>query len=176
MSNPLRIFNKVLAATAILLAVAAIYFVLKLDRIERELQKTQFQLDSLYSSYHILHTGATQSAGLLRAMSNDNILHVRLDGMPIAPDASAYIYWNPENGQVYVNPAGLPALEKNEYYQVWAFKGNDAVSLGVLDMNKSPYLIQRMRDVKEADEFAIIRVEEGEKSRPMLENMVVATQ
>lgn len=135
MSNPLRIFNKVLAATAILLAVAAIYFVLKLDRIERELQKTQYQLDSLYASYQILHTGATQSAGLLRAMSNENILHVRLDGMPIAPDASAYIYWNPENGQVYVNPAGLPALEQNEYYQVWAFKGNDAVSLGVLDLS-----------------------------------------
>ncbi len=176
MSNPLRVFNKILAATAVLLAVAAIYFVLKLDRIERELQQTRYQLDSLYTNYQILHTHASQSAGLLRAMSNDDILHVRLDGMPIAPEASAYIYRNPENGQVYVNPAGLPPLKKNEYYQLWAFKGNDAVSLGVIDMKKSPYLIQRMRDVKEADEFAIIRVDEGEKSRPMLENMVVATQ
>jgi|GEM_PF-6649242 len=176
MSNPLRIFNKVLAVTAIFLAVAAIYFVLKLDRVERKLQQTRYQLDSLYTNYQILHTSASQSAGLLRAMSNNDIQHIRLEGMPIASEASAYIYWNPENGQVYVNPAGLPSLEKNEYYQVWAFKGNNAISLGVIDMNKAPYLIQRMRDVKDADDFAIIRVEEGEKSRPMLENMVVATQ
>ena len=176
MSNQLRVFNKVLAATAILLAVAAIYFVLKMDRLERELQHTRAQLDSLYTNYQILHTSASQSAGLLRAMSNDSIIHVRMSGMPIAPNAEAYIYWNPSNGQVYINPAGLPAPGQNEYYQVWAFKGDSAISLGVIYMQKSPYRIQRMRDVMGADEFAVIKVEDGEKSRPMLENMMVATQ
>jgi hypothetical protein len=172
----LRVVNTVLSAVAIALAVFAIYLAIRWDATNKQLAAHRTLVDSLHTNYEIVRTRSAQTSGLLRALSDSNIQHIELSGMPIAPNSEAYLYWNKDNGQVYINPVKLPELQPNEYYQVWAFKGDTFHNLGLINMNKSPYLIQRMRDVQNADEFVVNIVSSGEKSRPLLEKVVVAGQ
>lgn len=170
----LRIVNKVLSIVAIALAGFAIYLAIQWDAADKALRQQHIITDSLFNNYELVRTQSLQASGLLHALSDTNIQPIKLLGMPIAPGAWAYIFWNKANGQVFVNPVNLPQLERDEYYQLWAFSDGHSINLGLINMDKEPYIFQRMRDVDEADEFAVNIVSNGEQKRPLLEKVVVA--
>lgn len=55
-----------------------------------------------------------------------------LGGLSYQPNAQAIVFWNEELQQVFCNPFGLPPLDKNHQYQVWADVDGEMVSLGLL--------------------------------------------
>ncbi|MES2849136.1 MAG: anti-sigma factor, partial [Bacteroidota bacterium] len=73
---------------------------------------------------------------------------VSLAGLKVT-DASAKVFWMKDNGDVYVDPSNLPAIEKGKQYELWAIiEGNPApVNAGIIITTKqgNTYTIQKMK-------------------------------
>lgn len=94
---------------------------------------------------------------------------VSLAGLTVS-DASAKVFWMKDNGDVYVDPSNLPALEKGKQYELWAIiEGNPApVNAGIIITTKegNTYSIQKMKNFANAKVQAFAVSVEKENSTP----------
>ncbi len=78
---------------------------------------------------------------------------VSLAGIKVS-DASAKVFWMKDNGDVYVDPSNLPAIEKGKQYELWAIIEGEAapVNAGIIITTKegNTYTIQKMKNFKGA--------------------------
>ena len=101
---------------------------------------------------------------------NPDFIAITMKGLPISPEATSIVYWNKEDGTVYVNANNLPAPEQGKQYQLWALKGGQPVNAGMIDMNGK---IQFMENISSADAFAVTLEPAGGSPSPTLELLYV---
>jgi hypothetical protein len=93
---------------------------------------------------------------------------------PPANSGNAYctLYWNPRSQEVLLYIHQLPKPEAGKQYQLWAFRGNQAVDAGTLDPASGDFL-QRMKNSADAQAFAITLENAGGSASPTREAIVV---
>jgi len=155
------------AAASVLLLLATAYFAYnqysknkELDTITRNMQQ---QLDSLNSINE-------QMANEQRMMSDPNVAVVSLVGTEKAPASSAAIYWDTTSSNVYLVVKNMPRLPSNKQYQLWALIDNQPKDLGLFDSDKNRVML-KMKNVQDADAFAITIENRGNTGGPTLEEL-----
>lgn len=108
----------------------------------------QQQLELQYADLRIAHF-----------LNKDNI-HVRMDGLSIAPESFANVFWNTKSNVVYISVDNLPEPPKGHQYQLWAIKpGKAPIDAGVFDHNQ---LVQELKVIKgNVTAFAVTLEKEG---------------
>ena len=94
---------------------------------------------------------------------------VSLAGLEVK-EAAAKVFWMKNTGDVYVDPADLPAVEKGKQYELWAIiEGNPApVNAGIIITTKegNTYTIQKMKNFANAKVQAFAVSVEPESKTP----------
>ncbi|MCW3103886.1 MAG: hypothetical protein JWO09_2326 [Bacteroidetes bacterium] len=97
---------------------------------------------------------------------------VSLKGMDIAPESTAMIIWNTKDKQVYLNAASLPTPPQGKQYQLWAMVNGKPVDAGVFTLTEgTAFVMQRMKDIPEAQAFAVTLENEGGSPAPTMDVM-----
>ncbi|MBO3697557.1 anti-sigma factor domain-containing protein [Roseivirga sp. E12] len=92
-------------------------------------------------------------------MSEDNI-HIRMDGLDLAPESFANVFWNKKSNAVFISVDNLPEPPHGHQYQLWAIKpGVAPIDAGIFDHNQ---LVQELKIVRgNVEAFAVTLEKEG---------------
>ena len=157
-------------AAAIALGISTAYFYNQNVHMQDQLANLQRDNTGMRVNMTEMETHNQQMHGMMMVMKDEQTRRVRLNGMTIAPDAKAMVYWNKDKRATWIDPSGLPQIADNEQYQLWAIVDGKPVDLGVI--NKTPGFYE-MKTVDAPQAFAITLEPMGGKASPTMEKMCV---
>jgi anti-sigma-K factor RskA len=98
---------------------------------------------------------------------------VALKGTDSVPEASARLLWNTKDNEVYITAAHLPMPPEGKQYQLWAMVNGKPVDAGVFTMTNGVFVMQKMKDIPNAQAFAVTLENMGGSASPTMEAMYV---
>lgn len=172
-TNNLIFFAGIVAIISLLIA-AGVAFMCRQSKADLSSQITNqlIQIESLNNDKQSLTARINQLAGDLRIMGSPEYNQVNLNGLPLAPQAFAQVFWNQSKREVYLKADHLPEPAAGKQYQLWAIVNNAPVSIGVFDLPTDNQLL-KMNTVANAAAFAITLEPQGGLESPTLEAMFV---
>jgi anti-sigma-K factor RskA len=172
-TNNLLYFAGIVAITSLLIAAGIAYMCRQSKAVlSSEITNQQSQIETLNNDKQLLTARVNQLAEDLRIMGSPEYNQVNLNGLPLAPQAFAQVFWNQSNQEVYLKADHLPEPAVGKQYQLWAIVNNAPVSMGVFDLPTDNQLL-RMSTVANAVAFAITLEPQGGVDSPTLEAMFV---
>lgn len=158
--------------TMAMLAMVLLIFQInsRLQRTEQhvaQLQNQALTADSIARRSQL----AAQNLSLEMTLTHKGFRQVNLEPMKDSLRASAIVYWNGKDGEVYFM-GRLPAPPPGKQYQLWAMVDNKPVDLGVLGVQPNGVL-EPMKAIPGAQAFAVTLEPMGGKPQPTLEALTV---
>ncbi|WP_158797116.1 anti-sigma factor domain-containing protein [Pedobacter sp. L105] len=101
---------------------------------------------------------------------------VKLSGTKISPKANLVVYWHKAGHHVVLDNTkmALPENDADHQYQLWAMVNGKPVDLGVFDAQSQPKkLLVTMKEIGNAQAFAVTLEKRGGSVNPTMEKMVV---
>ncbi|MCU0384213.1 MAG: anti-sigma factor [Cyclobacteriaceae bacterium] len=125
---------------ALISSVLSVYFYFKWQGSEKSLANLLAQNQQLAQDYTIVNQKIDRLENDLSVLYNPNTERIILNGTPNAPDAQAFVFWNKEKEEIYLQLQNLQALAQNQQYQLWAIIDGQPVDAGVFDFSKDALL------------------------------------
>jgi anti-sigma-K factor RskA len=126
------------------------------DRVERAVATLQGELSELNAT--------------LRQLSAPQVRLVRLAGLPPNPGARANLLWNPAAQMGVLLTSGLPPIQPDKVYELWAFAGNEPVPAGIFGVDDAGHGFLRLPPLpsraKRFDKFAVTVEPAGGVAKP----------
>lgn len=97
---------------------------------------------------------------------------VVLKGLPVAPSAKVAVYWNKESKNTLLAVHNLPKAPSDKQYQLWALLDGKPIDAGLYDTNLDSN-VQEMKNIANAQAFAITLEPKGGSASPTLTQMYV---
>ncbi len=93
----------------------------------------------------------------------------------VKPDVQqqAEVFWNKTTGELFIDPSSLPQAPSGKQYQLWFLIDGKPIDAGMISLTDVAS-IQKMKECKGAQMFAITLEKEGGAPQPDLGAMVVA--
>ncbi|MBX6380101.1 MAG: anti-sigma factor [Thermoflavifilum aggregans] len=159
-----------MAACVILLigsVILNVMFYSQYQHVREETEKLQAQQAHLQQQ-------VSQYALALQVLQTPDYTPVLLKGVAQHPDFMATVYWNKNNGEVYLLPNLMPPAPAGKQYQLWAIVDGKPVSAGVYPTSPLDIPVQKMAVIKQpVQAFAITLEKEGGSPTPTLTAMYV---
>lgn len=167
------------ASVALLLVSSYISFSLysKSKKSEEQLASKQKELDSNLAVFKQKESAHLLSHHEMDLMLEEGATRIALNKTSNAPgDCSAKIFWNKKTGAVFIDPCHMLAAPAGKTYQLWAMVNGSPVDAGLVKTGtlQEQFSIQKMKEFKDAQAFAITLENEGGSKVPTLENMYVS--
>jgi anti-sigma-K factor RskA len=160
---------KWVAAAAIVLLAGALYWAFDTNTKYQQLQQANRELQqNLKASTAQLNTLKSDAALLQKS----GMRVAALQGTAQAPASFVTVYWDTTSKDVYMLINNLPQPAADQQYQLWALLNNQPIDLGVFEV-KQEKLMVRMKNVQQAQAFAITLEPKGGSPNPTLEKMYV---
>ncbi|TGE24702.1 anti-sigma factor [Hymenobacter aquaticus] len=170
-------FNWLMAASVALLVLSAAANLVLYNRWQSSetqlvaLQADQSRVASTMQAVEKRLDTRTQELAILRS---EQFRAVDLAGTPTAPEAKARVLYNKATKAVYVDVRHLPTLPEGKQYQLWAMDKGTPVDAGVLAAaTTAGDSIQHMKDIANAEAFAMTIEPAGGSENPTLSTMTV---
>lgn len=98
---------------------------------------------------------------------------IKLEGQQVAPTASAKVFLNKDNGEIYVDVSGLPDAPEGKVYQVWALKLDPLTptSIGIINNKNENGSVFKMDSYAGPQAFGITLEPAGGSKSPTLEQL-----
>lgn len=107
----------------------------------------------------------------LQTLRDPNMLVVKLADVN-KTNSLTTLYWNSQTKDVYLMVNALPAPKAGQQYQLWAIVDGKPVDAGMLSLNE-PNALHKMKNIPQAQAFAITLEKEGGSSVPTMTAMFV---
>jgi anti-sigma-K factor RskA len=165
------------ASVAILLISWAALFL-----VYNKLQNSQEQIASLQGSnrqfanrVNYFNKQLESSKTEISVLRSPDFKFVKLQGTKNAPDASILVAFNPKQKEVMLDLASvkMPENDKQHQYQLWALVDGKPVDLGVFDASADTTGMIRMKELSNAQAFAVTLEPRGGSANPTMEQMMV---
>ncbi len=170
----LSIYKLGIAASLLLFFTSLIYNVQlnhKLSQVSGELAELNaaksYMADELKIQQASLKTMDTE----IQILANPKVKTIALNGMNSLDKRSAMIHMNMETNEVYFNARTLPNTPTAKQYQLWAIVDGKPVDAGMIDMNTTASVFQKMKSIKGAQAFAVTIESIGGSAVPTMESM-----
>ena len=168
-SVQMNTFNYWLAAAIIgLLLSLGINFYLfnQLSSTRERLAEANSRNQSLASSLQVNQTAQATAMAELEILRNPDNRPIFLGGQEPAPGAAVMVYWNKDRKQVHLAVHNLPAPSADQQYQLWALVDGKPVDAGMLELKGKGPQLQKMKNIGQADAFAITLEKKGGNPTP----------
>ena len=172
-SEPYRFWKRMTAIAATigaLILIGGAYYYEELKQLELEHDELQGEYIALSNSCNENEDAARKNQEVLAFLQNPKTAIIPLDPLD-NQSATANAYWNTSSQQALINVSALPALDKNEVYQLWADIEGEMISMGVL---ASTTTLQEIPFMSAAESLNITIEPEGGSEHPTVERLVVS--
>lgn len=151
--------------------ISAFYFWNQWKDTDYRLAQLTARNIQLAESYNTVNQELTDIRQDLAVLVSPEFSRIILNGTDNAKNAKAVIYWNPSEEEVYLNSANMGTLAQNQQYQLWALIDGVPVDAGVFDADEGTFQI--MKNIAQADAFAVTIEQSGGAESPTLSTMQV---
>ncbi|TCJ14075.1 anti-sigma factor [Flaviaesturariibacter flavus] len=172
---PVRRINpwKWVAAACILLAAGSVYWAISLNSRMSSLEAKQQQSSQLAAQLDSNRSALAEMRQEAETLRNPNLKMTSLQSVPTAPTRSnVTVFWDSTSKDVYLLIRNLPAPASDKQYQLWALIDKKPVDLGVFEIRQDRLMV-KMKNVQNAQAFAITLEPKGGSPTPTLKNMYV---
>lgn len=169
-------FKWMVAASLTLLIISnalSFYFYRNWKNSEESLQIALNTQQQYAQTVNQVQQKLTLNQKALTLMSDANTLRIELQGVAKAPDSRVTVYWHRLTKDVYLNVNNLPEPPPNKQYQLWALVDGKPLDAGVVTGTDITADLHHMKDVQQAQAFAITLEPKGGSINPTLEEMYV---
>lgn len=167
-------FLKYLAAASVLLFVISaglnFYFYKKYTSAANENRQLVLQRSQLFAKNEAIQTRMNELNKNMQLISGPEMQKVTLGGVPGKENFNAVVYWSKTNKDVYLVANSLPQAPKGKQYQLWALFDGKPIDAGVLG---NCDLVCKLKNIPNAQAFAITLEDEGGSPTPHLEQLYV---
>jgi len=173
-------FSTWLAAASIAaLVVSAAFNMIQYGQLEEartEVARLENDKAVLAEDMNVQRASFEQSQNQLAVVMDPQRKAILLNGVGNAVGEQARIYWDQKATSVHMDPMTLADLPAGQQYQLWALVDGQPVDAGMIEKGEAFHGLQRMKDVPQAQAFAVTIEKEGGSPTPTLEAMVVMGQ
>ena len=169
-------FKWLVAASVSLLIISNVfsfYFYRNWKEADQNLQLALNSQQQFAQNYQRVQQKLSVNQKALALLSDTNTLRVELKGVEKSPDSRVTVYWHRLTKDVYLNVDDLPAPPANKQYQLWALVDGKPVDAGMVDGFDITADLHHMKDVQQAQAFAITLEPKGGSINPTLTEMYV---
>ncbi|MDB5263730.1 MAG: hypothetical protein JWQ14_3013 [Adhaeribacter sp.] len=180
-----RVANQTAASTAFKWLVAAsltllvmsnalsYYFYRNWQESDQNLQLALSSQQEFAQNFRRVQQKLSANQKALALLNDSNTLRVELKGVEKSPDSRVTLYWHRLTKDVYVNVDNLPAPPTGKQYQLWALVDGKPVDAGIVKSTDITADLHHMKDVQQAQAFAITLEPQGGSINPTLTEMYV---
>jgi anti-sigma-K factor RskA len=162
-------------ALLVFTSFTSIYFWNQWKSTEQELGQIIAQNQVIAEQFNQVNNQYNQAIQSLEIASDTAFAKVNMQGLEIARQAYAVVYWDNNSEDVYLNSSGLPPPPTDKQYQLWAIVDGKPVNAGVFDITTGTALT-KMQNIRNASAFAVTLEPKGGSESPTLEAMYVMGQ
>lgn len=129
----------------------------------------------LASSNQVLQTKMEEYESTLELIKDPAMTVVKMSSVPNSPGPNSLttVYWNTKTRDVYLLVNNLPAPAAGKQYQLWALVNGKPVDAGIFDMNTDSNNLVKMKNIPQAQGFAITLEKRGGSPSPTMSAMYV---
>ena len=174
-----RSFNWLAAAsvTALVLSAGMNYMQYReLHEVRNELVRLENDRSVLAQELQVQRTSMERTQQQLAVVMDPRAEMVVLNGMGAAEGKKARIYWDKAASVVHFDALAMPAPPEGMQYQLWALVDGQPVDAGMVELSQDTTGLQRMKDVPDAQAFAVTIERAGGSPAPTLTAMVLLGQ
>jgi len=146
-------------AASLLISVASllgnVYYGTQAEQLKSQLSQINKTNNKLTYENLINRANYRNAAEQLSLLHKHGSKTTHLEGLAIAKESSAMIYWNSETKDLYLSIDNLPKTPEGKQYQLWALADGKPVDAGVVDINAEKNSLVKMKLVQNAKAFAI---------------------
>jgi len=168
-SGPSPAFYWAAAAVGAVLLTGNIFFYGQWKKAENEISMLNSRNDKLVQEYQMVKNEYNHLAVDYRILNNPDLKQVPLSGSEVSPDSRAVVYWNTKAKKTFIRIGSLPQPSQDEQYQLWALVDGKPVDAGVFETGTAEF--QEVKDVENAQAFAVTLERRGGSDVPTLEKM-----
>jgi anti-sigma-K factor RskA len=165
-------FYKYAFAASLAALIASLFAIYSLNN---RLQESSAQIASLQSQKQQFANQVNYLHDEVNVFHDSAFKFVKLAGTPKSPSSKMLVAWNPIKKKVMIDLQGMDLAEndKAHQYQLWAIVGGKPVDLGVFDAKADTTGMKEMKDVANAQAFAVTLEKRGGSVNPTMDQMVV---
>lgn len=137
----------------------------------QQLRDAQDQIAGLNQRQEEFAEQLQRTADQFAILSDANSQVIDLQGLDLAPNAQARVYWQAETRKVLFQMSNLPSLSEEQVFQLWAIIDGQPVDAGLMLADGRLQLAKPIEG--EVSAFAVTIEPEGGSVSPTLEQMVL---
>lgn len=162
---PVRKINilRLVAAASIILLAGSIWWNMNL-RSENKGLKDQLSQSEQRVAEMMHDAKKIQDAGMKM---------VSMKGTAMSPGSYTTVYWDTTSHDVYLLVNNLPNPASDQQYQLWAIINGQPADMGMIEITKKPLQLYQMKNVQNAQAFAITLEKKGGSPKPSMDKMFV---
>jgi anti-sigma-K factor RskA len=170
-------FSLVACIALLVISAAALYSThIKLNLANQQIASLSTEREKFAATVNYIKDENKDLQEIAAISSDPTWTPVKLAGTKISPQANMMVYWHRKGQHVIVDNTkmALPENDASHQYQLWAMVNGKPVDLGVFDAQNQPKkLLLAMKEVGDAQAFAVTLEKRGGSASPTMEKMVV---
>ena len=171
-------WSRTVAAAAIILLIGStivnFYFFTQYKKYINKYDELIANQNQMAATNESLQTKLRDYATAFDHLKDTGMAMVKMVDAPNSPRPgnSTTVYWDMKSKDVYLLVNNLPKPAAEKQYQLWAIVDGKPVDAGIFDMN-DPLPFIKMKNIPQAQAFAITLEKRGGSSAPTMEAMYV---
>ncbi|MEL6917551.1 MAG: anti-sigma factor [Bacteroidota bacterium] len=169
LKNNKRSYFYAAASLAAIFLLSSFWLYNQWQSSEENLQVLQNKTSDLQERLVTLEKNYEETNGRYQTINNPNVIPLLLTGNQVLPGSRAVAYVNHRTKQVVLNPQGLPALESDKTYQMWADVDGVMINMGVVPIDEE---LISLKYIDKAESLNITIEPAGGNDHPTVENLI----
>lgn len=161
----------------LLLSLTANYFLWsRLSEANNQIVLLNEQKKVMVQEFEAVNRKLALASQDMSVMADRNYKMVNLKGLEKSPTSDVVTFWNPDTKKVFVKVESLPVPPSGKQYQLWALSNGKPIDAGTMDVDPSDKSLHPMKDIADAQAFAITLEPKGGSVNPTMTEMYVMGQ
>ncbi|NND62362.1 MAG: hypothetical protein HKN48_04120 [Flavobacteriaceae bacterium] len=157
------------ASLALLFGVSSFWLYTKVNSLEDDIRLVREQKDALQDDFNDAVANFDEAQKWYEAINDPKAQKFTLEGNDLSPDATLISYVNDEKKSVIVDASGLPELDADHDYQMWADVEGEMINMGVIPKNSE---MIAMTYIDNAESLNITIEPAGGNDHPTVERLI----
>ncbi len=172
-------FKLLVAASVILMLLStgiifSLYY--KWKDAEEKYASVLNEKNVLTQNYNLVKNSYDKTYGDLMVVRDENSKVVTLLATDTTKRYFARVYWNNQTHDAFIDVLSLPAPAPGKQYQLWALAGGKPTDAGVFNVDTTEAGIQHLKNIMNADAWAVTLEPKGGSISPTLSQMYLLSK
>ncbi|HEX8357658.1 MAG TPA: anti-sigma factor, partial [Segetibacter sp.] len=166
---------RIVAAASIILLLASaalnFYYYNKYTQRTSQYMALLSERSSLAANNQVIQARLNEWQAVAEMMADPSMATIKMPDVTGKNNNLATVFWNTKSKDVFVMPVKLPTPSQGKQYQLWALVNGKPVDAGMLDISCTG--VCKMKNIPEAQAFAITLEKQGGSASPTMEALLV---